>query len=92
MKKQRYDDHENSIDDEGYCSFLNHLLTPLAERLPKGAKGLDFGSGPGPTLSLLMAKHGFQMRCYDKYYAPEATLLNQSYDFITSTEVIRAPT
>jgi len=87
-EKARYDEHENSINDEGYCRFLGQLLTPLAERLPDDAQGLDFGSGPGPTLSLLMAKQGFQMACYDKYYAADEMLLGQSYDFITSTEVI----
>ena len=87
-EKVRYDDHENSIEDAGYCSFLGHLLTPLVARLPEGAEGLDFGSGPGPTLSLLMARQGFPMVCYDKYYAADESLLNRSYDFITATEVI----
>lgn len=87
-EKERYDDHENSIDDKGYCQFLHHLLTPLIERLPAGAQGLDFGSGPGPTLSVLMAEQGFPMVCYDKYYAADESLLEQSYDFITSTEVV----
>ena len=87
-EKARYDVHENSIEDEGYCRFLNHLLTPLIARLPENAQGLDFGSGPGPTLSLLMAKQGFEMVCYDKYYAADESLLSQSYDFVTSTEVV----
>lgn len=87
-EKARYDVHENSIADKGYCNFLNRLLTPLSERLPDCAQGLDFGSGPGPTLSQLMGEQGFQVDCYDKYYAADELLLNQFYDFITSTEVI----
>ncbi|RVU81755.1 class I SAM-dependent methyltransferase [Leucothrix sargassi] len=87
-EKARYDEHENSIDDEGYCNFLRQLLTPLGERLPEGAKGLDFGSGPGPTLPILMAEQGFDVVCYDKYYAADESLLEKRYDFITSTEVI----
>ena len=87
-EKQRYDLHENSIEDTGYCSFLEKLLNPLSQRLPKTAEGLDFGCGPGPTLSLLLEQRGFKVACYDKYYAADEYLLEKQYDFITSTEVL----
>jgi len=88
QEKQRYDLHDNNIQQQGYCDFLNQLLIPLVVRLPTAAKGLDFGSGPGPTVSLLLAQQGFQVACYDKYYAADRTLLKVQYDFITSTEVL----
>lgn len=87
-EKERYEMHENTIDNEGYCAFLGKLLRPLAEQLPQGAQGLDFGCGPGPTLSLLLAQKGFQVTCYDKYFFPDEKLLTMQYDFITSTEVL----
>jgi hypothetical protein len=31
---------------------------------------------------------GHKVKCYDKYYANDASLLTQSYDFVTSTEVL----
>lgn len=87
-EKLRYDQHQNSINDEGYCAFLGHLLEPLSERLPESAEGLDFGCGPGPTLSLLLEQKGYRVDCYDKYYLPDEKLLTKQYDFITSTEVL----
>ena len=87
-EKYRYDQHNNSINDAGYCAFLGQLLEPLSERLPDSAEGLDFGCGPGPTLSLLLEQKGFKVACYDKYYIPDEELLEKQYDFISSTEVL----
>ncbi|PWQ97212.1 class I SAM-dependent methyltransferase [Leucothrix pacifica] len=87
-EKLRYDLHQNSIHDEGYCTFLGQLLEPLSERLADASEGLDFGCGPGPTLSLLLERKGFKVNCYDKYYLPDKKLLTKQYDFITSTEVL----
>ena len=87
-EKLRYDQHNNSINDAGYCAFLGQLLEPLSQRLPESAEGLDFGCGPGPTLSLLLEQKGFKVDCYDKYYLPDEKLLKKQYDFISSTEVL----
>ncbi len=87
-EKAKYDHHQNSLDNTGYVNFLNRLLIPLQEYLPKDARGLDFGCGPGPTLHLLMEKAGYSMKLYDYFYAPDQTVFAQKYDFITSTEVI----
>ena len=56
--------------------------------LPKGSCGLDFGSGPGPTLSLMFAENGFPMEIYDPFYASDTSVLDKTYDFITATEVV----
>lgn len=87
-----YDQHENDPSDEGYRHFLNRLMMPLLLALKDiaiepPAKGLDFGSGPGPTLSLMLAQEGYQMAIYDHFYARHPEVLLQHYDFITSTEV-----
>jgi hypothetical protein len=87
-EKARYDLHTNSPDDPGYRNYLKKVLDPVLERLCPGAKGLDFGSGPGPTLSLMFEEAGFDMRIYDHFYARDESALNEQYDFITSTEVI----
>ncbi|WP_417447035.1 class I SAM-dependent methyltransferase [Kangiella sp.] len=86
-EKSLYDLHQNSPDDQGYRQFLDRLLTPLSENLPDNAQGLDFGCGPGPTISVMMAELGFSMDNYDPFYANQADLLSRQYDFITSTEV-----
>lgn len=86
--RRRYDLHRNNPDDAGYRSFLNQLVEPLAARLPAGAEGLDFGSGPCPVLSLLLAGRGFRMSQYDPLYAPEPAALNRRYDFVACSETV----
>lgn len=83
-----YDLHENSPGDLGYRCFLGRLFEPLCERLAPGAHGLDFGAGPGPTLSLMFEEAGYSMTIYDPFYAPDASVFEHKYDFITATEVV----
>lgn len=87
-EKARYQLHENSPDDPHYCQFLARIIPPLLPHLSAGDTGLDFGSGPGPTLSLLLEKEGFPMAIYDPFFAPDTRILQQKYNFITSTEVL----
>jgi hypothetical protein len=84
----RYATHRNDPADAGYRAFLSRLLDPLLERLPASAEGLDYGSGPGPTLSLMLAEAGHPTAIYDPYFAPDAHALERTYDFITCTETV----
>ena len=84
----RYLLHENCPEDCRYRKFLNRLLNPLIPKLQPGANGLDFGSGPGPTLSVMLEEAGFPMAIYDPYFAPDTTTLKCTYDFITCTETV----
>ncbi len=83
-----YDQHENSPEDPGYRRFLGRLFTPLKARLAPGAEGLDFGAGPGPTLSVMFEEAGHPMAIYDPFFAPHPEVLERHYDFITATEVV----
>ncbi|TFH85183.1 class I SAM-dependent methyltransferase [Billgrantia azerbaijanica] len=87
-EKAVYDQHENHPDDPGYRRFLARLFDPLRGRLAPGARGLDFGAGPGPTLSVMFEEAGHPMAIYDPFYAPDASALARTYDFITATEVV----
>ncbi|EQC51980.1 class I SAM-dependent methyltransferase [Bacteriovorax sp. DB6_IX] len=86
-EKARYDTHQNNPEDEGYRKFLSRVVDPLLERIQPGDKGLDFGCGPGPTISVMLEERGFAVDNYDLYFCPETKLIDGSYDFITSTEV-----
>ena len=88
QEKAEYDLHENDPQDGGYRSFLNRLAEPLLEKLQPGSQGLDFGSGPGPCLSLMLEEQGHTVALYDLYYANYPELLESQYDFITATEVV----
>ena len=87
-ERARYAEHNNSPEDAGYRAFLDRLLVPLAAALPAGAEGLDFGSGPGPTASVMMRERGFPCEHWDPYFAPDEGRLGRKYGFVTCTEVL----
>ncbi|MDX1588437.1 MAG: class I SAM-dependent methyltransferase [Oleiphilaceae bacterium] len=88
LEKAEYDQHDNQPDDPGYRRFLARLATPLLERLPAGARGLDFGAGPGPALAAMLTEADHPTNVYDPFYAPDPAPLSQRWDFITCTEVV----
>ena len=87
-EKAEYDLHRNAVDDAGYRQFLSRLASPLLQRLPAGARGLDFGCGPAPALADLLRERGCEVALYDPFYAPQHSLLDTRYDFICATEVV----
>lgn len=87
-EKAHYDWHENNPEDMGYRHFLSRMAEPICQRLAPQSHGLDFGCGPGPTLSIMLDELGHTVKLYDIYYHPERSVLAQQYDFVTATEVI----
>lgn len=83
---ERYNEHENNPDDPGYRKFLGHLFEPMNKLLAPHSHGLDFGSGPGPTLNIMFEEEGHTMNIYDPFYADDRSVFEEQYDFITSTE------
>ncbi len=86
---QQYENHNNSFDSSGYVQmfqdFMDATFRPYKEEIKTA---LEFGSGPGPVLSELLKREGFEVDMYDKYFSPEKVFENKKYDLITSTEVI----
>jgi len=87
-EKAVYDQHDNDPADPRYRTFLAQLSQPLLARLKPGMEGLDYGCGPGPTLSGMLREAGMVMHDYDPLYAPDTALLDRQYDFVTCTEVV----
>jgi hypothetical protein len=85
-EKSRYDMHENDPGDTAYRDFLSQLFEPLVKKLPPQSYGLDFGSGPGPTLNVMFEEQGHRMKLYDPFYANDPSVFDEHYDFITTTE------
>ena len=83
-----YDTHDNRVDDLRYRRFLARLFEPMLQRLGPHSRGLDFGSGPGPTLSVMFEEAGHIVELYDPFYAPKLRLLQRNYDFIVASEVV----
>ncbi len=87
-ERRRYDLHENDPGDPAYRAFLGRLAEPMMARLEAGAHGLDYGSGPGPTLSRLFSERGFPTVEYDPQYANDPTALEARYDFVACSETV----
>ncbi|MCM8527668.1 MAG: class I SAM-dependent methyltransferase [Lentisphaeraceae bacterium] len=87
-EKAVYDLHENDVDDPGYRKFLSRLADPLCKKLAPKSSGLEFGCGPGPALAKMLEEKGFNIKLYDLYYFPDRSVLDQTYDFISATEVV----
>lgn len=85
-QKDRYLQHNNDPNDPEYRKFLSKLSDELAPHLTHNSKGLDYGSGPGPTLAIMLEKDGFDMKTYDIFFQPDRSVLSQSYAFVTCTE------
>jgi hypothetical protein len=85
----RYTTHNNNSADQGYVEFLKKIIPPLTPFLPPKFNALDFGCGPGPTLSLLLEEIGGVVENYDPIFFPDAYLLiPETYNLVTSTEVV----
>ena len=87
-ERAEYEKHENDPSDLRYRTFLSRIAEPLCERLASGSEGLDFGCGPGPTLSVMLEEHGHCVNLYDKYFFSDESVWQRNYGFICATEVI----
>jgi len=81
----QYNQHNNSIENEGYVNMFENFIKEAISPFIKEGKALDFGSGPGPVLSELLKRKGFDISIYDPFYAPN--LPSTKFDLISSTEV-----
>ncbi|MFZ5644252.1 MAG: class I SAM-dependent methyltransferase [Bacillota bacterium] len=85
---QRYNQHNNTIENQGYVKFLNNFInTAQLGKLKNVKKALDFGCGPGPVLKILLGRMGINTDIYDPYFFPDKIFANKKYDLITCTEV-----
>ena len=87
-ERAHYLTHENDPADARYRAFLSRLADPLTQRLRAGREGLDYGSGPGPALSIMLQEQGFPTAIYDPFFADDRAVLERCYDFITCSETV----
>ncbi|MCC5935201.1 MAG: class I SAM-dependent methyltransferase [Candidatus Cyclonatronum sp.] len=83
-EQHRYKTHNNGPEFEGHVRFLMNAIEPALPYLKPGSRGLDYGCGHVPTLSVLLNRRGFDCLDYDLYFFPE--LPAGPFDFIFSTE------
>jgi hypothetical protein len=85
-EEQHYKTHQNGPQYQGYVDFLNQAINPTLPYLDSSMRGLDYGSGPGPTLCLLLKNQGIQCENYDPIFSPD--MPDGKFDFIFATEVV----
>jgi len=89
QEQKRYLAHINTPDDTEYVDMLKRFIEISIKPFHKNiTTALDFGSGPGPVLSMLLKKMGFEVDIYDIYFAPQKVYRGKTYDLITCTEVL----
>ncbi len=83
-ERERYQTHNNGIEYQGHVNFLNRVIQPCLPLLSPTMIGLDYGCGPVPTLSVILAQHNIRCHNYDPLFAITHPLT--AYDFIFATE------
>ena len=84
LEEDLYQQHRNSPEHPGYVSFLRRIIDPALPLLSHAMRGLDYGCGPGPTLSVLLQREGLTCHDYDPLFFPD--LPTGPFDFIFATE------
>ena len=79
-----YRQHSNSPAHSGYVALLQRIIEPALPFLNPSMHGLDYGCGPGPTLSVLLKEAGLRCAIYDPMFFPEWP--SGPFDFIFATE------
>ncbi|MFO7863703.1 MAG: methyltransferase domain-containing protein [Salinivirgaceae bacterium] len=87
-EKERYANHNNDINDEGYRNFVRPLVDAVTQACAPGQLGLDFGAGPGPVVSTMLQEQGYSTVLYDPFFHNNPKVLERKYDYIISCEVI----
>lgn len=85
-ERARYEQHNNSREDERYVGFLQNLAEPFESQLRAGANVLDYGSGPEPVLAMLLRESGHTVSIYDPFFADDKNVLQRRYDGIVCCE------
>jgi SAM-dependent methyltransferase len=87
QEKERYELHNNDVDDVRYQKFTSCITNAVLENQHKDHLGLDFGCGTGPVIAKQLKEKGYQVVLYDPYFYPDQDYLNHQYDYIYSCEV-----
>lgn len=84
----RYESHDNNVEDPRYQNFVSPLVDKIKERYAPDSAGLDFGSGTGPVITKMLTDAGYTISTFDPFFDNHPELLELTYDYIVSCEVI----
>ncbi|HKK11111.1 MAG TPA: class I SAM-dependent methyltransferase [Bacteroidales bacterium] len=87
-EKERYEEHNNFVNDPGYQSFVKPITDAVQKYCSREGLGLDFGSGTGPVISKVLTDKGYKIAQYDPFFFNHEELLAIKYDYMVCCEVM----
>lgn len=88
-ERKKYLEHHNDWSQISYVEYLRDFMEKSV--IPFVHKGdlLDYGFGHTPVLAQMAEReYEFSTKIYDKHFFPEPSVLEETYDVITATEVV----
>ena len=84
-ERERYREHENSLENEGYVAMFMEKISLIKKYCPQIKTALDFGCGYEPVLKILLEREGLKTEVYDPIFFPDSPQ-KKSFDLVISTE------
>ena len=84
----RYTTHNNDVYDPRYREFVSPITKGILNDFNKTHQGLDFGSGTGPVITVVLKEQGYSIESYDPYFDNRPDVLTKTYDYIACCEVV----
>ncbi|MFT7860167.1 MAG: class I SAM-dependent methyltransferase [Sulfurimonas sp.] len=86
-EQERYELHDTEID-AGYRKFVSPITSNILHDFSQDDQGLDFGAGRSQIISKVLAENNYKIKNYDPFFANKPELLEDTYNYISSCEVI----
>lgn len=87
-EKNRYLEHLNEVTDSRFQDFVSPITDSVKQDFTSASRGLDFGAGHAPVITHVLEQAGYKIDAYDPLFFPKPQLLQTTYDYICSCEVI----
>lgn len=88
LEKERYLLHQNNVEDQGYQAFVLPMVEAVCQSFSPASSGLDFGAGTAPVVAKLLSDRNYEIKFWDPYFHPDASVLHMTYDFVICCEVM----
>lgn len=88
LEVERYTAHNNDVNDPRYREFVRPITSHIEKYFGPTHKGLDFGSGTGPVITVYLREKGYEIETFDPFFDNRPEVLNHTYDYIACCEVI----
>jgi len=88
LEKKRYETHNNDVTDPGYRRFVSPIVDAILTDYDPIDKGLDFGSGTTPIITVMLRNLNYDIDSYDPFFDPNPKALQTTYSYIACCEVM----